>query len=126
MRCPFGCSQAHRKGESKRRTLAYYQSISGRDRKKYLNAQRSEKKRPVDSNDTSVDEKTNHEETEILLDKATLVYIKGVTSLIEGRCVGIDEILVMLNNKMRQRSIDKQKRFIYAIHYPRGKAKREE
>ena len=79
----------------------------------------------MDSNAASVDEKTKHEETEILLDKATLVYIKGVTGLIEGREVGIDEIIVMLNNRMRQRSIDKQKRFIYAIHYPRGKAKRK-
>ncbi|MCG7851066.1 MAG: hypothetical protein MIO92_00935 [Methanosarcinaceae archaeon] len=78
----------------------------------------------MDSDEACVDEKTNHEETEILLDKATLVYIKRVTSLIEGRCVGIDEILVMLNKRMRQRSIDKQKRFIYAIHYPRGKPKR--
>jgi hypothetical protein len=72
----------------------------------------------------SADEKSNHQETEILLDRVTLVYIKSVTSLIEGRWVSIDEILVMLNNRMRQRSIDKQKRFIYAINYPRGKPKR--
>jgi hypothetical protein len=72
----------------------------------------------------SVDEKSRHQENEILLDKVTLVYIKSVTSLIEGRWVSIDEILVMLNNRMRQRSIDKQKQFIYAINYPRGKTER--
>ena len=123
---PFGCRQAHSQEESKRRSLEYYQSSWGREKKKYLNARRSEKKSSVDSTEASasVDEKSNQQETEILLDKVTVVYIKGVTSLIEGRAVSIDEILAMLHNRMRQRSIDKQKQFIYAIHYPRGKPKR--
>jgi hypothetical protein len=126
LRCPFGCSQAHRKEESKRRSLEYYQSPEGRKKKRELNARRSEKKGSEDCPEVSSsgDEKSNQQESEILLDKVTVVYIKGVTSLIEGREVGIDEILVILNNRMRQRSIDKQKRFIYAINYPRGQTER--
>ena len=39
--CPFGCSEAHGKQQSTRRSVAYYQSKEGRDKKRDLNQRRS-------------------------------------------------------------------------------------
>ncbi len=41
LRCPFGCRQHHRRQRSNERSTAYYQTPSGRRKKKLLNACRS-------------------------------------------------------------------------------------
>jgi hypothetical protein len=44
-----------------------------------------------------------------------------MASLIEGRYVCLDEIKRMLNKILRQLSIDRRRKFVYADTYPRGK-----
>ena len=46
LRCPFGCKQAHRKKESKERSTAYYQTESGKMKKKHQNNKRSKTSDP--------------------------------------------------------------------------------
>jgi len=55
-----------------------------------------------------------------------LKYLQRTTSMIEGRYVSNEEILLVFSKKMRQRSMYKQKRIEYAIEVlnkspPRGK-----
>ncbi len=38
--CPFGCSEAHRKRESARRSAAYYSEPEGKEKKRRLNQRR--------------------------------------------------------------------------------------
>jgi len=40
LRCPFGCSRAHRQKQSTLRSLAYYQEPEGKVKKQALNARR--------------------------------------------------------------------------------------
>jgi hypothetical protein len=40
LRCPFGCREAHRKQESTRRSVAYYQEEPGKRKKRELNRKR--------------------------------------------------------------------------------------
>ena len=42
-RCPFGCSQQHRRRCASRRSTEYYQTASGKWKKKQLNSRRSER-----------------------------------------------------------------------------------
>ena len=55
------------------------------------------------------------------IDETTINYLQTMASLIEGRYVCLDEIKRMLNKILRQRSIDRRRKFIYADAYPRGK-----
>jgi hypothetical protein len=41
LRCPFGCREHHARTESNKRSVAYYQTEDGRNRKRALNATRS-------------------------------------------------------------------------------------
>jgi len=55
------------------------------------------------------------------IDETAVNYLQTVTSLIEGRTVCMDEIKRMLNKILRQLSIGRQKKSVYADNYPRGK-----
>ena len=100
--CPFGCRQAHRRKNAIQRSTEYYQTKEGKIKKKYLNAGRSQQSRlPESSRD-----KNGHDDLGSDIDDATVCHIKMVTSLIEGRDVGLDEIFTMLAKILRQHSID--------------------
>lgn len=43
LRCPFGCRQQHRRQRASARSTAYYQTDSGKGKKKKLNCRRSER-----------------------------------------------------------------------------------
>jgi hypothetical protein len=61
------------------------------------------------------------DEAKVIRDKVTLSYIQMVVSFIEGRLVMIGEIFKMLSEIMRQHSIGKRMRFVYAFTYPSQK-----
>ena len=54
---------------------------------------------------------------EICVDKATLLHIQTATSLIEGRNVALDDIIITVTAILRQLRIDKRKRFAYGDRY---------
>jgi hypothetical protein len=109
LRCPFGCRQAHHKKNSTKRSIEYYRSKEGKIKKKALNERRS--------HGTSKSE--HNSKNESAHDEVTVHYIQTLIGLIEGRWVSMDEVLVMLKNILRQHSIGKGKRFVYAFQYSR-------
>ena len=66
-------------------------------------------------------ETTPHHTPHHSIDKTTINYLQTMASLIEGRYVCLDEIKRMLNKILRQLSIGRQRKFVYADNYPRGK-----
>jgi hypothetical protein len=131
LRCPFGCRQAHREEDSKKRSAEWYRSEKGRKKKKALNRGRSLQSLSGNGSKYLANEESSprqghvvQDDSQVVRDRVTLSYIQMLISAIEGRFVSLDEVLTMLRKKVRQRSIDKQKQFIYAIQYPRGKPKR--
>ncbi len=74
--CPFGCRQAHRRKSSIHRSTEYYQSEEGKQKKKYLNAGRSQQNRLPESR---LDEKGN-DDCGSKFDGATVSHIQMVTS----------------------------------------------
>ena len=107
--CPFGCRQAHRKKSAIKRSVEYYRSSAGKIKKGYLNARRNNQKKPQESKP----EEKPISCPEAYVDETTLLHIQTITSLIEGRSVAMDDIIIMVTTIMRQLSIDKRKRFSY-------------
>ena len=124
LRCPFGCRQAHRKENSKRRSAEYYHSKEGKKKNKAHNRRRSLQ---LSSDNTSQDLPTQQsaiQPQEVIRDRKardTLYYIQMLVSLIEGRYISLDEILRMLQKIMRQHSMGKQGYFVYPGIHPRQK-----
>jgi hypothetical protein len=75
-----------------------------------LNAARSKQNR---LSGPSLDEKGN-DDGRCKIDGATVGHIRMVTSLIEGRLVGLAEIFAMVNKILRQPSIDTAVKLPYA------------
>lgn len=55
------------------------------------------------------------------LDRQIIIHIQTVTSLIEGRVVPLNDILCMINRVLRQRSIGKGEKIIYAYKDSSGR-----
>jgi len=108
--CPFGCRQAHRRKSAIQRSTEYYRTKEGKQKKKYLNAGRSQQSRLPES---SRDENGN-DDSGSKIDDATVCHIQVVTSLIEGRDVGFAEITAMLDKILRQHGIDIYGKLRYA------------
>jgi hypothetical protein len=100
--CPFGCRDAHRRQQAIRRSIEYYQSPEGKEKKKHLNAARSCKNRLSEP----VLEEKGSDDDGCAVDGAAVGHIQLVTSLVEGRWVGLSEIFAMLDKILRQHSID--------------------
>ncbi len=119
--CPFGCKERHRKESAKKRSIAYYQTDTGKFKKKLLNERRSRNDISINPSNKKSNENSYYKPGENTIDKATLDYLHSVTSLIEGRSVRQKEILAMLIKKVRQHSIAKMKRVEYNGRYLIGK-----
>ena len=126
--CPFGCRQTHRKASSKKRSAEYYRSKEGKEKKKEHNRRRSLRTTCGRGGEDLVNEEPSMQGVEILKDKAQVIrdkvalsYIQMVVSFIEGRSVRLGEILQMLSEIVRQHSIGKRRRFVYAFTYPSQK-----
>ena len=137
LRCPFGCREQHRKQRSNQRSTAYYQTPSGKRKKKLLNAKRQRgasadhqkaKQQPT-STSTSEQQPANESLvplelflSEMALDESSVVsspmlpYVRMVTSLIEGVPVSDQEMLSILRRAMRQQRIAYRTRTDYVLH----------
>lgn len=112
--CPFGCQEAHRKCESNRRSVEYYRSPKGRERKRQQNRKRylvawrepescltkqeREPEEPATENLPAEVAQAPNRWAEPLVE-----HVRVVSSLIEGRQVSRDEVLEMLGEIWRQR-----------------------
>ncbi len=121
LRCPFGCRETHRKRESTKRSVAYYQ---GEDGRKYRREQNGNRQRtgfaPVP--DTPSDPKQapqtivgDPDASSATWPTPLLVYLRMVISLIEGRPVSGQELRDMLAQVLRQHSIPRRPKIDHII-----------
>jgi hypothetical protein len=106
--CPFGCRQVHRRKSAIKRSTEYYKTPEGKEKKQQLNARRNAPPLSV----SSPDEETIHS-CEYGVYTTTIFHIRLTTSLIEGRMIGLKEVIGMIDNILRQLSIDKRKKIPY-------------
>ena len=79
-----------------------------------MNERRNNPKKPPESKP----EEKFISDRQTWVDETTLYHIQTVTSFIEGRSVAMDDIILMVNEIMRQRSIDYRKKMIYVNSCP--------
>jgi len=108
--CPFGCRDAHRRQNAIARSTEYYRTKEGKIKKKQLNDARGEQNRLSEPSRG----KNDHDDCGCEVDGAAVGHIQLVTSLIEGRWVGLAEIAIMLDKILRQHSIDSAVKLFYA------------
>lgn len=99
--CPFGCSRAHRRQASTRRSVAYYQEPEGKEKKREINARRRSRGRkaspaPVDPVPRGL--------------RSILAYVCVLVGLIEGRRVKRWEVIAMLERTGRQHRMVRTRR----------------
>jgi hypothetical protein len=97
--CPFGCSRAHRKKQSTKRSIAYYREPEGKVKKQALNARRWRSPRPPEPL-SPVSPKP----------RPFLQYLCVVLGLIEGRSVELWEVIAMLERTVRQHRMVRTRR----------------
>ena len=96
--------------------MTYNRSPAGKLKKKLRNGKRGDRCRPKPAGDEEPAERTERAESEgTALDAGVVEHVRVVTSLIEGRRVGRDEILEMLRRVMRQHSIARERRVDYVV-----------
>ena len=123
LRCPFGCREAHSKQSSTKRSVEYYSTEAGKEKKKLQNDQRKRSEpAPVEDSRSEEEETQPAEELsgdidEAGFDKGMVSHVRMVTSLIEGRRVPRIEILQMLARCLRQHSMARQTRTEYNVQY---------
>lgn len=107
--CPFGCRQVHRRASAIKRSIEYYKSYEGKIKKQYINGRRNEPVPEASPDETPVDSR------ETGIDATIILHIQLTTSLIEGRGVGLKEVIRMVEKILRQLSFEKSKKMLY-IH----------
>jgi len=108
LRCPFGCRLAHRRQCSNERSVAYYRTAEGQQKKKLQNGKRGR----------GADPRRRPGEGEPRRWDADIVpYVAMVVSLIEGRRVSEEEIRQMWARAVRQHRMARRRRIDYALHY---------
>lgn len=131
LRCPFGCRAHHRRERSRQRSVAYYRTAVGKQKKKRLHARRSDHSRsdagassasgpPASAARASLAEEfplpSGGSQGGVVLDEATLTksrllpYVRLVVNLIEGRHLSLQEVLQLLRRTLRQHRMGWRKR----------------
>ena len=103
LRCPFGCREAHRKGQSNRRSTDYYRDEPGKVKKRAQNAKRRQIAVAPLPAPPAPPEPTPWP-------RPILRYVRMVTSLLEGRPVSLAEVLEMLFRVVRQHRMVRARR----------------
>lgn len=99
--CPFGCSRAHRRRDSTRRSLAYYREPEGKVKKQALNARRRSRGRKATLDPVA---------PALPCLRAILAYVCVLVGLIEGRPVERWEVIAMLERTRRQHRMVRTRR----------------
>jgi hypothetical protein len=139
LRCPFGCRQHHRRQRGGQRSAAYYRTAAGMRKKKRLNARRQDNRLPPTvQSQPSLDPqrilpskpvgkplpvKVELRLDGVVLDESSLArspmlpYVRMVVGLIEGVELSCREVLRLLRQAMRQRSIGVRRRIDYVLSF---------
>ena len=116
--CPFGCRDVHRKRHSTERSVEYYRTPEGKQKKKIQNGKRAQLPAVATlcsgASDTGRNLVPPHDSR---FDTQMVCYLRMVTSLIEGRRVSVSEILEMLVRAVRQHSVVRRRRIDYVLQY---------
>ena len=99
----------NRRDSAIKRSIAYYKSREGKIKKRYLNARRNDPLPKASQDETPIDS------CETVVEPTIVLHIQLTTSLIEGRSVGLKEVIVMVERILRQHSIDKGKKVPYRV-----------
>ena len=102
--CPFGCSRAHRQKQSTLRSVAYYREPEGKIKKQALNARRR-KSPPPPIPPSPVPPGL----------RPLLQYVCVMVGLIEGRPVGLWEVIEMLERTARQHRMVRTRRIDQSV-----------
>ena len=116
LRCPFGCSEAHDKEQSTRRSVAYYQTDKGKKKKQALN-QRRKRREGSDSAQSLGLQSEPPPPVGAPWPEPIVEHVGVVVSLIEGRPVSREEILQMLAKILRQRGMGRQRKTDQAVRW---------
>lgn len=112
--CPFGCREAHERQESIRRSVAYYQSKEGKQKKQALNQRR---RRSGAGRLPEQRVEATPQAPSCPWPAPIVEHVRVVVSLIEGRRVSWEEILEMLAKVLRQRSCDRRRKIDHAVDW---------
>jgi len=115
--CPFGCREAYRKKRSAERSVAYYRTAAGKEKKAQLNSRRREGS-GGDRRVVAQRPATPAAESDVIeFDAAIVAHVRVVVSLVERREVSREEIVAMLERTVRQRRIGRQGRRAYILRW---------
>jgi len=146
VRCPFGCRRHHRRQSSNRRSTAFYQTADGKRKKKRLNGRRrsgsadcrgsrwgtryagsrdlAQSAAPADEHGKDALPVTLELRLQgVVLDESGLArspmlpYVRMIVGLIEGVELNCREVLCLLRQSMRQRSIADRRRIDYVLGF---------
>ena len=140
LRCPFGCRRHHRQQRSNQRSTAYNRTSDGKRNKKAHNNRRygntrSDCQQQDISQQTAADTPANEPETNelpvtvelrlegVVLNESSLAtspmlpYVRMIVSLIEGVKLCCDDVVRLLRQAMRQRSIGDRRRIDYLLGF---------
>jgi hypothetical protein len=116
LRCPMGCREAHRKRRSTERSVAYYGTAEGKEKKKVQNGKRAGRgKGRAEASRGGREQPPEGEE--IRLEAGIVSYVRMVTSLMEGRRVSVAEVGAMLQRAVRQHRMVRRRRIDYVVAY---------
>ena len=116
--CPFGCRSAHRKQQSTRRSVAYYQDPAGKQKKRALNGKRTRLKADGTRPAPCPPHVPSPEHSgAVPWNPRMLAYVRMVVSLIEARAVSRTEILQMLQRVWRQRTMARRRKIDHAVNW---------
>lgn len=111
--CPFGCRQVQRRESSNRRSLEYYRSPKGKEKKRLHNQRRgSPRPSPLPTRRADPGSLIRQAET---FDSGMMRYLQMAISLIEGQRVSDGEILRIPTRVVRQHSITRRRRIDHVL-----------
>ena len=113
--CPFGCSEAHGKQQSTRRSVAYYQSKEGRDKKRDLNQRRPAVCRSQAPGLPVQPVKPPAQPLTTPWPEPIVEHVQMVVSWIEHRVLSRAEILQLLTNVLRQQGMGRRRRIDHTV-----------
>lgn len=116
--CPFGCREAHRKKQSTLRSVAFYQTSEGRQKRLRLN-QRRRKPKSVEGKPAQETPPKSPEEgkTHLRWPGDLIEYLVLVIGWIEGRKLGVDEVLELLERQVKQHTIGRRRLIDRMLEY---------
>ena len=116
--CPYGCRAVRRRQRSNERVKAYYRTPSGKQKKRALNRARS--LRATSSREPEVPPPPPADDE---FTPEVITHVQLVVGLFEGRRVGRDEIILLLERILRQRHMGGRRRGGYGAPQMKRKSR---